>query len=446
MAAQYTPIPRAVAIGYNATPYSAMRAAVHWNPRPMQTQAIAFKLIFSGLGAASRSCRLALCCASLAVLISGCGQGRSDSAHAIPPSAPALPATVLQVAPQRVPIALEAVGQVEGSKEVEVRARVSGMLLKRLYGEGELVRAGAPMFKIDAAPFEIALAQAQAQLAQEQARNEQARRELMRLKQLAAEKAISQKEYDDASSNLKLSNATLQVAQAKLRQAELNLSYTKVSAPVSGISGRAVRSEGSLITTGADSLLTSISQVDPIWVRFSLAESDLAKLPQRRLVRGAPAQVKLVLPDGTNYPGKGRLNFAGTRIDIRLGTQQLRAEFDNAKGQLLPGQSVRVQLVAGQRDNVFLVPQTAVMEAEAGHMLFVLDQEGKAALKPVQMGDWIGSDWMVLGGLAAGDRVIVDNLLKLRPGAAVSPLAPGQGKPEDAGAGKPAASGAAAAK
>jgi membrane fusion protein, multidrug efflux system len=400
----------------------------------MQTHANSFSEISSGLLALSRSCRFALCCASLALLVSGCGQGRSDAAHAAVPAAPALPATVLQVAPQRVPIAVEAVGQIEGSKEVEVRARVSGILLKRLYNEGDLVRAGAPMFKIDAAPFEIALAQAKAQLAQEQARNEQSRRESTRLKQLAAEKAISQKEFDDANSTRQLSDATLQAAQANVRQAELNLSYTDVNAPVSGVSGRAVRSEGSLITAGSDSLLTSISQVDPIWVRFSLAESDLAKLPQRRLVRGAQVEVSLVLPDGTRYPGKGRLNFAATQIDTRLGTQQLRAEFDNAKGQLLPGQFVRAQLVAGQRENVFLVPQTAVMEAEAGHMLFVLDKEGKAALRPVEMGDWIGSDWMVLGGLAAGDRVIVDNLLKLRPGVLVSPLAAGQGKPGESGA------------
>ena len=405
-----------------------------------------FAQIIFGLRAATRPFGLALSCAALALLLAGCGKGRTDAAAAPNPTAAALSAAVIEVVPQRVPIAVEAVGQIEGSKEVEVRARVSGILLKRLYNEGDLVRAGAPMFKIDPAPFEIALAQANAQLAQEQARNDQAKRESVRLKQLAEQKAISQKEYDDASSNLMLSNATLQAAQANVRQAELNLSYTDVTAPVSGVSGRAARSEGSLISAGADSLLTTISQVDPIWVRFSLSESDLAKLPQRRLVRGAQVEVSLILADGTPYPGKGRLNFAATQIDTRLGTQQLRAEFDNAKGQLLPGQFVRVQMVAGQRDNVFLVPQTAVMEAEAGYMLFVMDKEGKAALRPVQLGDWIGSDWMVLGGLAAGDRVIVDNLLKLRPGVAVSPLAPLLAPPLAPGQGKPAESGTAAAK
>jgi membrane fusion protein (multidrug efflux system) len=407
---------------------------------------MSFAQILPRLGAARRLLGLALSGAALALLLAGCGREQSNTAHAVTPPAAALPATVLAVVAQRVPIAVEAVGQVEGSKEVEVRARVAGILLKRTYTEGDIVRAGTTLFKIDPAPFEIALAQARAQLAQEQARNEQARRESVRLKQLAEQKAISQKEYDDASSNLSLSTASLQAAQANVRQAELNLSYTDVTAPVSGVSGRAARSEGSLITTGADSLLTTINQVDPIWVRFSLSESDLAKLPQRRLVAGSKVEINLIMPDGTRYPGKGRLNFAATQIDTRLGTQQLRAEFDNAKGQLLPGQFARVQLVAGQRDNVFLVPQTAVMEAEAGYMLFVLDKEGKAALRPVQLGDWIGTDWMVLGGLAAGDRVIVDNLLKLRPGAAVSPLAPGQGKPAESSEGKAAAPGAAASK
>lgn len=394
----------------------------------MQMRMFALTSTHSGQWVATHPLRLALTGVCLAVLIAGCGQGRSDSAHAVIPATPALPAAVRQVAPQRVPIAVGAVGQVEGSKEVEVRARISGILLKRAYREGDIVSAGATLFKIDPAPFEIALAQAKAQLAQEQARNDQARRESARLKQLAEQKAISQKEYDDASSNLKLSNATLQAAQANVRQAELNLSYTDVTAPVSGVSGRAARSEGSLISAGADSLLTTINQVDPIWVRFSLSESDLAKLPQRRLVRGAPLEVRLAFPDGTRYPGKGQLNFAATQIDPKLGTQQLRAEFDNPKVQLLPGQFVRVQLVAGERDNVFLVPQTAVMQAEKGHFVFVLDQDSKAAVRQVQTGDWFGSDWMILSGLAAGDRVIVDNLLKLRAGVLVSPLAPSEDK------------------
>jgi len=368
---------------------------------------------------------LMLCCAALA--LGACGQKKPEITAVA--AAAGIPAAVLRVAPQRVPIAVETVGQVEGSREVEIRARVAGILQKRLYNEGEVVRVGSPLFKIDPAQYEIALAQARAQLAQEQARGEQSRRESARLKLLAEQKAISQKEYDDATSNLKLADAALTAAEARVRDAELNLSYTDVTAPIAGVSGRAARSEGSLVSAGTDSLLTTVNQVDPIWVRFSLSESDLTKLPQRRLVRGSAVEVQLILPDGARYPAKGRINFAATQIDPKLGTQQLRAEFENAKVLLLPGQFVRVQLVAGVRDNVFLVPQTAVMQAEKGYFVFVLDKDSKAAVRAVQTGDWVGSDWMISGGLAAGDRVIVDNLLKLRPGATVSPLAPGSASP-----------------
>ncbi len=372
--------------------------------------------------------------AAFAALAASCGKGSPDTA---PKPPPAVQARIVEVQPQKVPVRLDLVGQVEGSKEVEVRARVSGILLKRLYSEGEVVPAGKPLFQIDPAPFEIALAQARAQLAQERARNEQAKRESGRLQALAAERAISRKEYDDATSTAKLSDATLQAAEANVKQAELNLSYTLVTAPVAGATGRANRSEGSLISTGTDSLLTSLYQVDPIWVRFSLSESDLARLPGGRLARGAGTDLKLVLPDGKPYDGKGRLNFTSTQIDPKLATQQLRAEFDNPRQVLLPGQFVRVQLVAGERDNAFLVPQPAVLQTEKGSLVFVVDGEGKAALRPVQLGEWVGSDWLVLGGLKAGDRVIADNLLKIRPGSPVTAAPP----PGAAKAAAPAPSG-----
>ncbi len=240
------------------------------------------------------------------------------------------------------------------------------------------------------------------------------------MKPLVDERAVSRKEYDDATSARELAEAGVQLADAAVRQAELNLSYTNVTAPVSGISGRAEHSIGTLITTdAAGGLLTTINQLTPIWVRFSLAEADLAKLPGGRLSRATPADVQLVLADGSLYPTKGRLNFAATAIDTKLGTQQLRAEFDNAHEQLLPGQFVTVRIAAGQRDNVFLVPQAAVIQTEKQNLVFVIDAEGKAQARPVKTGDWIGNDWAIMSGLGAGDRVIVDNLLKIQPGAAV---------------------------
>jgi len=355
-------------------------------------------------------------------LLTGCSDNKPAGG---PPMGP-MPVTVLEVQPQRVPSSVEVMAQTEGARETEVRARVAGILVKRLYQEGETVKAGQPLFQIDRSSYEIALAEAKAKA-------DQASREMNRLKGLIEAKAISQKEYDDASS----ANA---VAQATLHQAELNLSWTTVTAPVSGTSGRAVKSEGNLITAGADSLLTSIYQSNPIWVRFSLGDSDLAKLAGGRVTSKNVSGVELILANGTVYPKTGKLNFLASNIDTTLGTQALRAEFDNSDNQLLPGQFVTIRLLTGQRDGVFLVPQSAVVQTEQGAIVMLAGEGDKVTPRPVQAGEWRGKDWVILGGLKAGDKVIVDNLMKLRPGAPVAPHGPG----EQPGAPTPAKDGAAA--
>lgn len=324
------------------------------------------------------------------------------------PAAPArgpLPVSVLTMAPQKVATSVDVMAQTEGARETEVRARVGGILVQRLYQEGEPVKAGQPLFQIDKAPYEIALAEARAKA-------EQTAREAVRLKGLVEAKAVSQKDADDAGS----ANA---IAQAALRQAELNLAWTTVTAPVAGTTGRALKSEGNLIGTG-DSLLTSIYQTNPIWVRFSLGESELANFPKKRVTAKDVSGVELVLPDGTVYGKRGKLNFLAANIDTTLGTQALRAEFDNAEQTLLPGQFVRVRLLTGERDGVFLVPQAAVLQTEQGALLMTADAEGKVAPRPVKTGDWQGKDWVILDGLKAGDKVIVDNLMKLKPGMPVA--------------------------
>ena len=354
-------------------------------------------------------------------LLAGCSDSKPAGA---PPMGP-MPVTVLDVQPQNVPSSVEVMAQTEGARETEVRARVGGILVKRLYQEGETVKAGQPLFQIDRSTYEIALAEAKAKA-------EQTSREMNRLKGLIEAKAISQKEYDDAAS----ANA---IAQAALHQAQLNLSWTTVTAPVSGTTGRAAKSEGNLITAGADSLLTSIYQSNPIWVRFSLGDSDLAKLAGGRATRSNITGVELILADGTVYPKTGKLNFLAGNIDTTLGTQALRAEFDNHDNQLLPGQFVRIRLITGERDGVFLVPQSAVIQSEQGTVLMLAGEGDKVAPRPVQVGEWRGKDWVILGGLKAGDKVIIDNLIKLRPGAPVAPHGPGE-KP---GAPAPAKEGAA---
>jgi membrane fusion protein (multidrug efflux system) len=351
-------------------------------------------------------------------LLAACGQGADKGG---PPPGMAMPVSAIDVAPQKVPVLLESVGQTEGSREVEVRARVSGIVKKRLYQEGDVVGADAALFQIDRAPYEIALAQAKAALDQERAKNEQSRREAGRLKQLAVEKAISQKEFDDATSTFKQSEASVAAAEAKVREAELNLSYTRVTAPIAGVSGRAQRSEGSLVNAGTDSaLLTTISQTNPIWVRFSFSESEYTQL--RRVAK--KAEVKLVQPDGQVIATNGHLNFTASTMDPRLGTVQMRAEFANPKLDLLPGQFARVRVVAGEEQAV-LVPQSAVMQSDQGRFVWTVT-DGKATPRPVEAGNWLGRDWVIRKGLAAGDKVIVDNLLKLRPGAPVAAHAPGE--------------------
>lgn len=339
-------------------------------------------------------------------LLTACSENKPAGAPAMGP----LPVTVLEVQPQRVPSSVEVMAQTEGARETEVRARVSGILVKRLYQEGDVVKAGQPLFQIDRSSYEIALAEAKAKA-------EQTNREMNRLKGLIDAKAISQKEYDDTVS----ANA---IAQATLHQAELNLSWTTVTAPVSGTTGRAVKSEGNLITTGTDSLLTTVYQSNPIWVRFSLGDSDLAKLAGGRVTSKNVSGVELILPNGTVYPKKGKLNFLAGNIDTTLGTQALRAEFENADNALLPGQFVRIRLLTGERDGVFLVPQSAVLQTEQGAIVMLAGEGDKVAPRPIQAGEWRGKDWVILGGLKAGDKVILDNLMKLRPGAPVAPHPP----------------------
>ena len=352
-------------------------------------------------------------------LLSGCGNGGQA---AVDPGTMAMPVTVMAAQPQRVPITVEAVGQAEGSKQVEVRARVSGILTRQLYKEGDRVKAGMPLFTIDPVPYEIALSQARASLTQEQANLERAQRDAARLKPLVEQRAISQKEYDDATSALKTSDAVAAASQARMREAELNVGYTRVTAPISGVTGRAQQSEGSLVTPVGDAgLLTTVSVTDPLWVRFSLSESETLQLRKA----GGKTVVRLVLPDGSMYDTPGKLNFAASTVDTRIGTVALRAEFPNPKLVLLPGQFVRVQMSIGERE-AYLIPQSAVSQGEQGKVLFTVSADNKVAPRPVETEGWSGNNWVVTVGLAPGDKVIIDNLMKLRPGAPVAPHGPEQ--------------------
>ncbi len=354
----------------------------------------------------------------ISVALAACSNGEQEALGNHAPKM-IMPVSVIEVQPTKVPISTEAVAQTEGAKEVEIRPRVGGILLKRFYEEGTAVTAGQPMFLIDPIPYQNALAQAKAQLAEQKARIEQTRREENRLQDLLVTESISQREYDNAASDNAVANAALQQAEVRVRDAKLNLSYTTVTAPVNGISGRRLLSEGVLVEANS-SLLTTIIQLSPIWVRFSLSDNELAKLGGY-LSESNVKNVTLILPDGTEYDQSGELNFAAKRIDPSLGTQQLRATFDNSEQRLLPGQFVRVRVTTGEREGVFLVPQIAVLTSNLGRSVYVVNEKSEAVMRPVVTGNWVGKDWVILEGLKAGDKVIVDNLIKLRSGTPVSP-------------------------
>ena len=354
----------------------------------------------------------------LAVAVAACSPGgaqdkKGADAKGGPPAAVAV--TAIEVAPRAVPVAFEAVGRTEGSREVQVRARVAGIIEQQLYNEGDSVKAGAPLFRIERAPYEIELAQARGALAQETARQELAQQEHARLKGLADRRAISQKEADQAASAQRQSAGAVQMAQARVRQAELNLSYTAVNAPIGGITGRALQSIGALVQPNSDSaLLTTITRGDPIWVRFGLSEAEYSRL------RGNAAkatEVTVELADGSAYPQPGKLNFSGSTVDAATGTVQMRAALPNPKLALLPGQYVRVHVVAGTQQAI-VVPQIAVVQNEGGRYVWIIENQ-KAIQRPIRAGSWLGPDWVVLEGLKAGDHVIVDNLVRLRPGTPV---------------------------
>jgi membrane fusion protein (multidrug efflux system) len=359
------------------------------------------------------------------------GQEKGGGGHGGPGGGmPPAEVSAVTVEAKSLPVAFEYVGQTAGSREVEVRARVTGILLTRNFEEGARVKKGQSLFTIDRAPYEAALARAQADVAAAEARAEQAARNAARLKPLYAEKAVSQKDYDDAVSAEAIGNADVKAARARLAEVRLNLGYTKVEAPVSGIAGRSMRSEGSLVS-GPEVLLTTVVQADPIWVNFGIPDNEQSRLEKEaqagRLTLPKKFEVELRLADGSLHPVKGTLDFTDVRISPATGTREARAELPNAEAVLSPGQFVRVILHGAVRPNALLVPQRAVLEGPQGKFVYLVNEKNQAESRPVQVGEWSGDAWIITGGLKGGERVIIDGLMKLGPGA---PVKISQAKPE----------------
>ncbi|HVL34479.1 MAG TPA: efflux RND transporter periplasmic adaptor subunit [Burkholderiales bacterium] len=365
----------------------------------------------------------AIAAVALALAVAACSPGGAQESKGPGGMPPAL-VNVVTVEARALPVSFEYTGQTVGSREVEVRARVTGILESRNFREGEGVRQGQSLFTIDRAPYEAALARAEADVAAAEARLEQARRNAARMRPLYAEKAVSQKDHDDAASAEAIAAADLKAAQARLTEARLNLRYTRVESPIAGVTGRAQRSEGSLVS-GPDVLLATVVQVDPIWVNFGIPDNEQARLQAEvaagrlKLPKNGAFEVQVRLADDSMYPRAGRLDFADVRISPATGTQEARAELPNPDGRLRPGQFVRVVLRGGVRPDALTVPQRAVLEGPKGKFVYVVNGQSQAEPRPVELGDWWGNEWIVTSGLKGGEQVIVDGVMKLGPGSPV---------------------------
>ncbi|HXI36439.1 MAG TPA: efflux RND transporter periplasmic adaptor subunit [Burkholderiales bacterium] len=370
----------------------------------------------------------------LAAWLAGCGPSGGAEKKGGPGPGGFGPAevSVFTVEAKSLPVSFEYTGQTIGSREVEVRARVSGILLKRNFVEGKPVRAGESLYTIDPAPFAAALARSEADVAAAAARYDQAQRNAARLKPLWAEKAVSQKDYDDAISAENIGAADLKAARARLVQDRLNLDYTKVEAPISGIASRSQRSEGTLVS-GPDMLLTTVVQTDPMWVMFGVPDNEAGRIRKEveagrlQLPKGGIFEIEVRLADGSVFPKKGKLNFSDVKVSPATGTRESRAEVPNPNARLQPGEFVRVILQGSVRPNATTVPQRAVLEGPQGKFVYVVNDKSAAEPRPVVLGEWAGNDWIVTDGLKPGDKVIIDGLMKLGPGA---PVKVAEAKPE----------------
>jgi membrane fusion protein (multidrug efflux system) len=340
--------------------------------------------------------------------------------------------TVMDVVQKDVPVDFEYVAQTQSSHLVNIQARVSGFLDKRMYTEGAVVKEGQVLFRMDAKPFQVQLDQAAAALAKQEAALETARLNLARTKPLTEQNALSQKDLDDATGQYQSAAANVDQAKAQVETAKLNLSYTTITSPVTGVSSSARQTDGTYINP-QNSLLTTVAVLSPMWVNFSISENELQRY-QDQVAKGllqTPKSknyvVEIILVNGSVYPHKGQVTFAEPSYNAQTGTFLIRASVNNPDGILRPNQYVRARVKGAVRPNAILVPQRAVQQGPRGHFVWVVAKESKVELRPVVVGEWHGDDWFIFEGLKGGEQVVVDGGLTLRPGATVST------KPYDAG-------------
>ena len=323
-----------------------------------------------------------------------------------------------------MPVTFENIAQTQSSRQVNIQARVSGFLDKRVYTEGSIVKEGQTLFLMDQKPFKTQLDLANAALAQQVASMGTARSNLARVKPLTQLNALSQKDLDDATGQYQVSAAEVEQAKAQVESAKLNLSYTVIASPVTGITGSAQQADGTYLSP-QNSLLTTVAVLSPMWVNFSVSENEWLRVSDQtakgllRPPKDHSYLVEVVLVDGSIFPHTGKITFAAPSFNAQTGTFLIRASVDNPQGVLRPNQYVRVRLKGAIRPNAVIVPQRAVQQGPKGHFVWVVDKESKAEMRPVVVGDWHDSDWFINEGLHASEQVVVDGGLMLRTGTPV---------------------------
>ena len=360
---------------------------------------------------------------------------------AAPPAAPPPPEVrVITVGTEPIANVIELPGRLQAVRISEVRARVDGIVERRLYTEGTDVREGQPLFEIDPRELRARASAAQAALTKAEATAANATQDVNRYKGLVAQQALSQQEYDAAVARLRTAEADVAQRRAELAAVRLSLGYTTVRAPISGRAGRAMVTEGALVNAGAGTLMTVIEQIDPIYANFAQSSSDVLAL-RKKIASGtvqAPAArqmtARLVLEDGTEYRMPGKLNFVDMSFDEATGTGAMRAEFPNPQRTLVPGQFVRVRVEAGVQAKGLRIPQRAVTVTPTAANVLVVGAKDIVESRPVQLGALDGDYWIIQSGLAAGDRIVVDGLQKAVPGQPVKPVAGTAAPPASASA------------
>ena len=347
-----------------------------------------------------------------------------------PPAAPPPPEVrIITVATEPIANVIELPGRLQAVRISEVRARVDGIVQRRLYTEGTDVREGQPLFEIDPRELRARASAAQAALTKAEATAANATQDVNRYKGLVAQQALSQQEYDAAVARLRTAEADVAQRRAELAAVRLSLGYTTVRAPISGRAGRAQVTEGALVSAGAGTLMTVIEQIDPIYANFAQSSSDVLAL-RNKIASGAvqaPAArqmtARLVLEDGSQYRMPGKLNFVDMSFDEATGTGAMRAEFPNPQRTLVPGQFVRVRVEAGVQAKGLRIPQRAVTVTPTAANVLVVGAKDVVESRPVKLGALEGDYWIIQGGLQAGDRIVVDGLQKAVPGQPVKPVA-----------------------